>query len=158
MVRRSDQYVLFTSSGNFQTCRYRTVWRRSTDLTDFSTAKSHAFLTRSRTGVCGPGGADLARRGGATLMFFHGWMCGSTPPYAHCPSHFGLDEDGALRPRRSMFAARLKWTGNDRPRLRFFVAARGQSVRRSRSCGSSHTCGSGPAGTTSVGLMSSWTT
>jgi hypothetical protein len=122
VVRRSDQYVLFTSSGNFQTCRYRTVWRRSTDLADFSTAKSHVFLTRSRTGVCGPGGADLARRGGATLMFFHGWMCGSTPPYAHCPSHFGLDEDEVLRPRRSMFAARLRWTGNDRPRLRFFVA------------------------------------
>ena len=121
VVRRGDGYVLFTSSRNFQTCRYRTEWRRSEDLTDFSVARRQTLLTRSRTGICGPGGADLARRGGATVMFLHGWVCGPAP-YAACPSDFNLVADRSLNPRRLMFAARLRWTDNDRPRLRSFYA------------------------------------
>jgi arabinan endo-1,5-alpha-L-arabinosidase len=124
VVRRGDGYVLFTSSGNFKTCRYRTMWRRSTDLTDFTSARSHVLLSRSRTGVCGPGGADLATRGGVSLMYFHGWMCGPPADLTHCPSRFALEQDSSLRPRRSMFAARMRWTDNDRPRLRFFLAPR----------------------------------
>ena len=78
-------------------------------------------MTRSRTGIGGAGGADLDRRGGATVMFLHGWVCGSAP-YAACPSDFNLVEDRSLNPRRLMFAARLRWTDNHRPRLRSFYA------------------------------------
>ena len=65
VVRRGDQYVLFTSSGNFQTCRYRTVWRRSTDLTDFSAAKSHALPRPGRAPASAARGAPTSPAGAA---------------------------------------------------------------------------------------------
>ena len=74
-----------------------------------------------------------------------------------CPSDFDLDEDRSLARagRCSPPGCAGPATTAPAPVLR---PARGQSVRSPRSCGSSHTCGSGPAGTISVGLMSSWTT
>ena len=102
------------------------------------------------------------RRGGATLLFFHGWMCGSKagPPYPHCPANFNLNRDSELGPRRAMFAARLRFTGSDRPKVRFFYAPTEMpSDRRAqtRAGARSHPDGSGPAGTIPVGLMSSCT-
>ena len=82
----------------------------------------------------------------------------ATTPHAHCPSHFGVDADGSLRPRRSMFAARLKWTGNDRPRLRFFVTPVVSPSDGPGRAAPARPADPGPRGTISVGLMSSCTT
>ena len=119
VVRRGDGYVLFHVLRQLPDLPLPHRVEALEDLTDFSAARRQTLLTRSRTGICGPGGADLARRGGATVMFLHGWVCGPAP-YAACPSEFDLVEDRSLNAEASMFAARLRWTDNDRPRLRSF--------------------------------------
>lgn len=125
LVKRRSSYVLFTSQGKFSSCRYRTYWRRASTLAGLATAEHHTLLSRTTTGVCGPAGADTVRRGGATVLFFHGWMCGSMdgPPYSHCPANFNVNRDADLGPRRALFAARLRFTGSDRPKVRFFYAS-----------------------------------
>lgn len=122
LVRRGRHVVLFTSEGDYGRCRYRTTWRRSEDLWDFSASKRHALLTQSHTGVCGPGGADAVQPGGRTLLFFHGWTCRALGPGASCPRGFHVAYDAALKPRRSMFAARIVWNARDRPRILKYFA------------------------------------
>ena len=124
LVRRGRHVVLFASDGDYGRCRYRTAWRRSEDLWDFFASKRHTLLKQSRTGVCGPGGADVVQPGGRTLLFFHGWMCKALGPGAHCPRGFHLEYDAALKPRRAMFAARVVWNARDRPSvLKYFAPA-----------------------------------
>lgn len=127
LVRRGRQVVLFTSEGDYGRCRYRTTWRRSEDPWDFTASKRRVLLKRSKTGICGPGGADVVQPGGRTLLFFHGWMCRALgPPDAHCPRGFHLESDAALKPRRSMFAVRLTWSARDRPKVVKYFAPRTQ--------------------------------
>jgi hypothetical protein len=121
LVRRGAHVVLFTSEGDYGRCRYRSTWRRSEDLWDFSASKRHTLLKQGDTGVCGPGGADVVQPRGRTLLFFHGWLCRALGPEARCPRRFHLERDAALKPRRAMFAARIVWTAHDRPKvLRYF--------------------------------------
>ncbi len=123
LVRRRSEYVLFYSQGNFRNCHYKTLWRRAGTPTKLAKAPKHALLNRSRTGVCGPGGADIARIGGSTQMFFHGWVCRTGPgsaDFTACHSHFHVERDSDLDPRRVLYAARLSWTSTQRPRVRFF--------------------------------------
>ena len=84
-------------------------------------------LKRSTTGICGPGGADVVRRGGVTDLYFHGWVCEAlgeapTPP---CPATLNADRDVALEPRRVLYGARVEWTDSDRPRVAEFYAPAG---------------------------------
>jgi arabinan endo-1,5-alpha-L-arabinosidase len=126
LVRRGRHVVLLTSEGDYGRCRYRTTWRRSEDLWDFSGSKRHTLLTKGETGICGPGGADVLQPRGRTLVFFHGWMCRALgPPDAHCPRGFHIETDQALRPRRTMFAARIVWTDRDRPKILKYFAPSG---------------------------------
>lgn len=120
LVRRPGHYVLVASEGDFRGCRYRTTWRKATDLDGLATAKRKMLLKRNTTGVCGPGGADvLEDQAGQSVMFFHGWICPLIG--GRCPADFWLDRDGAVNPRRVMYAARLRWTGGDRPVVTEFV-------------------------------------
>jgi arabinan endo-1,5-alpha-L-arabinosidase len=130
LVRRGSHVVLITSEGDYGRCRYRTTWRRSEDLWDFSGSRRHTLLKQNETGVCGPGGADVVQRRGRTLLFFHGWMCRALGPEAHCPRGFRVQQDAALKPRRSMFAARIVWTARDRPKLLKYFAPAGAAPRR----------------------------
>lgn len=124
LVRRGRHVVLFTSEGDYGRCRYRTTWRRSEDLWDFSASTRHTLLKQGATGVCGPGGADVVQPRGRTLLFFHGWMCRALGPDAPCPRGFHIAYDAALKPRRAMFAARIAWNARDRPRILKYFAPR----------------------------------
>ena len=119
LMRRHRHYVLFYSRGDYRGCRYRTLWRRADSLEGLRLAKAKPLLTRATTGVCGPGGADVVRRGGLTELYFHGWVCAAlgeapTPP---CPAGLHADRDSHLEPRRVLYGARLEWTASDRPRV-----------------------------------------
>lgn len=117
LMRRGAHVVLFTSEGDYGRCRYRTTWRRSEDLWDFSASKRHVLLKQDATGLCGPGGADVLQPGGRTLLFFHAWMCRALGPQTRCPRGFHIETDAALKPRRAMFAARIGWNARDRPKV-----------------------------------------
>lgn len=127
LARQGGEYVLFYSRGNFRTCRYRTYWRRADSLEELRLAKAKPLLNRSTTGICGPGGADVVRRGGRTEIYFHGWVCGAlgeepTPP---CPATLNADRDVHLEPRRVLYGARLGWTTAGRPRVAGYYAPAG---------------------------------
>jgi arabinan endo-1,5-alpha-L-arabinosidase len=122
LVRRGRHVVLFTSEGDYGRCRYRTTWRRSEDLWDFSASTRHTLLKQSGTGVCGPGGADVVQPRRRTLLFFHGWMCRALGLEARCPRTFRIEYDAALKPRRSMFAVRIVWSARDRPKIHKYFA------------------------------------
>jgi arabinan endo-1,5-alpha-L-arabinosidase len=132
LVRRGRHVVLFTSEGDYGRCRYRTTWRRSEDLWDFSASRKHVLLKQAQAGICGPGGADVVQPGGRTLLFFHGWMCRALGPDARCPRGFQLEYDAALKPRRSMFAARIVWSARDRPKILKYFAPTSTSRGRGR--------------------------
>ena len=76
MLRRGRQYVLLTSEGEFGDCGYKTTFRRSSRLTDWSRAKRQVLVDSKKSGLCGPGGADLGRGpNGEPMLFFHAWTC-----------------------------------------------------------------------------------
>lgn len=83
VLRVGDSYHLFTSEDFWAKCSYRTVWRRSTDLSTWPGRPRRVLLSRATTGgLCGPGGADVVVVDGRPLMYFHGWVLDSnlTPP------------------------------------------------------------------------------
>jgi hypothetical protein len=127
LVRQGRRYVLFYSRGNFRTCRYRTLSRRADSLAELRQAKTKRLLTRSTTGVCGPGGADVVRRGGMTEIYFHGWVCGALgeAPFPPCPADLNSERDVHLEPRRVLYGARLGWTSAGRPRVAGYYAPAG---------------------------------
>lgn len=105
LLRRKKDRYLFASEGDFARCTYRETWRRTTSLTDWSTAEGGVLLNRKATaGICGPAGGDVLVEGRRTTMYFHGWV---------------HPEDGTPMPRtfwawggkesalRAMYAARL---------------------------------------------------
>jgi arabinan endo-1,5-alpha-L-arabinosidase len=92
MLRRGAFYYLFTSVGDYTTCGYGTVYRRSRDLLSWR-GHSRALLTQRTTHLCGPGGADLLVQGRGrnvkVSLYFHGWVCGGTGRPCRTPSTRG---------------------------------------------------------------------
>lgn len=116
LTRRGARLVMFTSEGDWTTCDYRTTWRASRSLTDWSAARPQVLLDHAGTGLCGPGGADLARAlDGGDRIFLHGWTCRARPR----PCHHDLSWRTRTRRKavRSLYAARLVWRGG-KPRVR----------------------------------------
>ncbi|MXG89623.1 family 43 glycosylhydrolase [Nocardioides flavescens] len=115
MVRRGRTYVLITSEGYFGDCSYITTSRRSVKITDWSRSKRQVMLNQAKTGLCGPGGADLGRGPNNELMLFlHAWTC---PSIGNCPAGVNYDRTSTYDARRSMFAGTLKFTKRKAPRI-----------------------------------------
>jgi len=121
MIRRGKQYVLLTSEGEFGECRYKTTYRRSTRLTDWSRSKRGVLVDTRKSGLCGPGGADLGRGpSGEPMIFFHAWTCPELG--GNCPGGQNYDRENAYGAQRSMFAASLRFTGRQAPKIAAYVA------------------------------------
>ena len=109
LIERPAGWVMLLSQGDFTRCSYRTVWRRSTSILNWSEATSGVLLDQTSR-LCGPGGADVtpmphSRR---LRVYFHAWTCrGATTPCGP-----GIRKD-KLRHRaraiRPMYAAELDW-------------------------------------------------
>jgi arabinan endo-1,5-alpha-L-arabinosidase len=109
LIERPAGWVMLLSQGNFTRCSYRTVWRRSTSILDWSAATSGVLLDRASR-LCGPGGADVtpmphSRR---LRVYFHAWTChGKATPCGP-----GIRKDKRRRQARAirpMYAADLDW-------------------------------------------------
>ena len=121
MLRRGRQYVLLTSEGDFGECSYKTTFRRSSRLTDWSRAKRQVLVDTGKSGLCGPGGADLGRGpNGEPLLFFHAWTCPELG--GNCPGGHNYDRTTLYDARRSLFAGVLRFTGRQSPRIASYVA------------------------------------
>ena len=121
MLRRGRQYVLITSEGEFGECSYKTTFRRSVRLTDWSRAKRQVLVDTKKSGLCGPGGADLGRGpSGEPLLFFHGWTCPQLG--GNCPGGHNYDRENLYDARRSLFAGVLRFTSRQSPRISSYVA------------------------------------
>ena len=121
MVRRGRWHYLITSRGDYDNCRYRTIWRRSKwRHQGWQGTRGHRLVNRQNSGVCGPGGADYvaASAGYGNRLFFHGWVCKGTnlPCYQTYQGTKDLDDVG----KRALYAASIRWT-RDGPRLGNFV-------------------------------------
>ena len=121
MLRRGRQYVLLTSEGEFGECSYKTTFRRSAKLTDWSRAKRQVLVDTKKSGLCGPGGADLGRGpSGEPMLFFHAWTCPELG--GNCPGGHNYDREPAYDARRSLFAGVLRFTSRQSPRIASYVA------------------------------------
>jgi len=121
MTRRGRQYILLTSEGEFGECRYKTTYRRSAQLTDWSRSQRRVLVDTRKSGLCGPGGADLGRgAGGEPLLFLHAWTCPELG--GNCPGGHNYDRENLYDARRSMFAASLRFTGRKAPKIVGYVA------------------------------------
>jgi arabinan endo-1,5-alpha-L-arabinosidase len=120
MLRRGRQYVLLTSEGDFRYCGYETTFRRSAKLTDWSRAKRQVLVDSKKSGLCGPGGADLGKGpNGKPMLFFHAWTC---PELAsNCPNGPNYDKAPLYDARRSLFAAELRFTSRQSPRISSYI-------------------------------------
>jgi arabinan endo-1,5-alpha-L-arabinosidase len=110
VVKRPEGYEMLLSQGDFGRCSYRTVWRRSASLLDWSAAEEGVLLDRATTGLCGPGGADVSAvpRGSRLRLFLHAWTC----ERRQCPAGVDLvKKRSRLGSRRPMYAAELAWPG-----------------------------------------------
>lgn len=110
VVRRSGGYVMLLSQGDFGRCSYRTVWRRSESLLDWSLATTGILLDRETSGLCGPGGGDLAEvpNSSRTRLFLHAWTCRARA----CPTGTDLvKKRRRLGSTRPMFAVDIDWRG-----------------------------------------------
>jgi len=121
MLRRGRQYVLLTSEGEFGECAYKTTFRRSAKLTDWSRAKRQVLVDSRKSGLCGPGGADLGRGpNGEPMLFFHAWTCPELG--TNCPGGHNYDRDTLYDARRALFAGVLRFTSRQSPRIASYVA------------------------------------
>lgn len=109
LIERPAGWVMLLSQGDFTRCSYRTVWRRSTSILDWSAATSGVLLDQGSR-LCGPGGADVtpmphSRR---LRVYFHAWTChgGTTPCGPGIRKDKVRRQDRAIRP---MYAADLDW-------------------------------------------------
>lgn len=108
LTLRPEGYVLLASEGDWTRCGYRTSWRRSASLLDWSVAEAGLLLDTATTGLCGPGGADLVEgRGGRLLVFLHGWTCRDTA--LPCAGRGKWDHKPRARGQRALYAATLGW-------------------------------------------------
>ena len=105
MVQRGDRFVLFASRFGYTNCSYATVWMRSANRWNFANATEHTLLNTAGSGICGPGGADIAPAlNGGTRIFLHGWVCGTgTAPCRQA------DFPWEGPHRRVLYAAVLNW-------------------------------------------------
>lgn len=110
LVHRPEGWVMLLSEGDYTRCTYRTMWLRSPSLLDWTVVESGTLLDSAGTGLCGPGGADIAvGAGGQQRLFLHGWTChGGAKP---CRSSFDWSQRVKQRAVRSLYAARLGWRG-----------------------------------------------
>ncbi|KAA1421643.1 family 43 glycosylhydrolase [Nocardioides humilatus] len=122
VLRRGDYYHLFTAEDLWSKCSYRTVWRRSTDLTVWPLRPRRVLLSRSTTGgLCGPGGADVLVARDAPdrpLLYFHGWVLDRNltppdPPFVAGPP--------GRRAHRVLYGARLRFV-DDVPSIVGYLA------------------------------------
>lgn len=117
MSQRGGHYVLFASRYAYNSCEYTTVYLRSKNRWNFHRAAEHKLLTHKGTGICGPGGADVAHALGKTgfRLFLHGWTCKGTTP---CTDKQVKNNKG----KRVLYAAVLTW-GKDgsTPHVRRFL-------------------------------------
>lgn len=117
MVQRGSHYILLASRYGYENCSYATVWLRSTSRWKFASAAEHSLLTTAGSGICGPGGADVARSlDGGWRIFLHGWICGSgTSACTNAQLANGVTH------RRALYAAILTWAANGTPSVRRFL-------------------------------------
>jgi hypothetical protein len=121
MLRRGRQYVLVASEGDFGECSYKTTFRRSAKLTDWSRAHRQVLVDSKKSGLCGPGGADVGRgANGEPLLFFHAWTCPELG--GNCPGGHNYDRENLYDARRALFAGALRFTGRQSPRIYAYVA------------------------------------
>jgi arabinan endo-1,5-alpha-L-arabinosidase len=119
MIRKGRNYILLTSEDYFGDCSYVTTFRRSVKLLDWSRSKRQVLLSTSKTGLCGPGGADVGRGANNELMlYFHAWTC---PTLGNCPDGYNYDRTSPYDARRSLFAGSLRFTKNKSPRIKTWV-------------------------------------
>jgi beta-xylosidase len=109
MVDARGWHHLLLSRGDYGRCGYRTVWRRSDSVRrGWDTAAETLLLDRTSTGICGPGGADYVPTT-PNRLFLHGWVCdGVNGP---CEASYSSHDDVERRGRRTIYVARLRWTG-----------------------------------------------
>jgi arabinan endo-1,5-alpha-L-arabinosidase len=120
VYRRGRQYVLVTSEGDFGECSYKTTFRRSPRLDDWSGSERQVLVDTPKSGLCGPGGADLARgAAGEPLLFFHAWTCPELG--GNCPGGHNYDREDVYDARRSLFAGQLRFTSRQSPRIKAYV-------------------------------------
>ncbi|REF00441.1 glycoside hydrolase family 43 protein [Thermomonospora umbrina] len=80
MVERRGRFFLFVSRFSYANCSYATRWLWSSDRWRW-TGPHNDLLTTAKTGLCGPGGADVAPSlDGGTRIFFHAWNTRSPSP------------------------------------------------------------------------------
>jgi arabinan endo-1,5-alpha-L-arabinosidase len=121
MVQRGSDFVLFASAGLYSNCGYATVWYRSTTRWNFAGRTQHTLMDTSSTGICGPGGMDMAPGlAGGSRAFLHGWRCEYPQGTRNCASTADVN---AYPHFRSMYVGVLRW-GSDgaTPRVAEFLA------------------------------------
>jgi arabinan endo-1,5-alpha-L-arabinosidase len=107
MVQRGRSFVLFASRYGYDNCGYATVWFRSRWRLSFAGKTEHTLMNTANTGICGPGGADVAWvRDIGPRIFLHGWRCEYRTGTRNCASTTDLKHH---RHFRSMYAAVLRW-------------------------------------------------
>lgn len=117
LVHRGKFYVLLTSQSYFGTCGYQTTWRKARTVAALATARKHLLLDQSRTGLCGPGGADLL---GESVLVLHAWTC--PQQRFHCQPGPDYDKAPVYGAHRALFAATLAWSSKQVPSISSWVA------------------------------------
>lgn len=108
VVRRPEGYVMLLSEGDWTRCNYRTVWRRTATLLDWTTAESGILLDRE-SGLCGAGGGDVVGERDDRVLFVHGWTCHRTD--LPCRGGAKWDKRRKARGQRALYGVRLRWPG-----------------------------------------------
>ncbi|WP_170177587.1 glycoside hydrolase family 43 protein [Thermomonospora umbrina] len=74
--RSGPRLVMFVSRFHYNDrCRYKTEAFVSVGLTAGTWRSAGDVLSQRNSGLCGPGGADVARSGRTTWIMFHAWRC-----------------------------------------------------------------------------------
>jgi beta-xylosidase len=114
MLKRGRFFYLFTSEGVYATCGYQTVYRRSTSLLGWAGKRPHAILTKAKTHLCGPGGADVLVTGRGTKakvsLYFHAWVCRGTGLPCREPFRAWQGREDYRQPVRALYGVRLAFT------------------------------------------------
>lgn len=109
LLQRRHRFFLFTSEGDYTHCGYHTSWRSAGSLGRLSKVRRHRLLSGVQGEVCGPGGADIVDLATGPVVFYHGWTCYSRDH--SCPQSFRVSRHSKMRPKRSTYAAPLRWAG-----------------------------------------------
>jgi beta-xylosidase len=128
ILKRGRFFYLFYSVGDYTTCGYKTVYRRSRSLVSW-TGRQRPILTKAKTHLCGPGGADVLVTGrGAKAqvsLYFHGWVCRGTGRPCREPFHAWQGREDYRQPVRALYAVRLAFNKRKLP-------VRGSWIQRRR--------------------------